>query len=166
MQQHRTIYVCQGTGCISGGGDAVYEALRSEVTRQGVNGAEVDFTGCHGFCEQGPNVVVEPDGIFYTHVVPEVATEIVTSHLQNGVPVERLFYDDPVSGSSLGLGQDADVVFDAAQDRVVVFVDVEEVHYYATCRHHDPGQEKNLLFLASVKPMPNPMNAAINGRFL
>ena len=68
MQQNRTVYVCRGTGCVSGGGDAVFEALRAEVARQGVKGSEIDFTGCHGFCEQGPNVVVEPDGIFYTQL--------------------------------------------------------------------------------------------------
>ena len=97
MENHHTVYVCRGTGCVSGGGDAVYEALKREVDHLGLQNAEVDFTGCHGFCQQGPNVVVEPDGIFYTHVEPEDATEIMTSHLQNGKPVERLFYRDPVT---------------------------------------------------------------------
>jgi len=58
MQNHRTIFVCQGTGCISSGSDTVYEALKAEVARQEIKDTEVDFTGCHGFCEQGPNVVV------------------------------------------------------------------------------------------------------------
>ena len=53
-------------------------------------------------------------------------------------------HDDLMSGCGLGFGQHFDVVFDAAQDRVVVFVDVKDVHYCATCRRHGPGQEKNL----------------------
>jgi NADH-quinone oxidoreductase subunit F len=99
--KERTIYVCRGTGCVSGGSDAVFTALQAELARQGVRDAEVDFTGCHGFCQQGPNVVVEPDGIFYTHVEPEDAAEIVASHLREGKPVERLFYHDPVTAQAI-----------------------------------------------------------------
>jgi NADH-quinone oxidoreductase subunit F len=97
MQNHRTIFVCQGTGCLSSGSGAVYEALKAEVARLGLRDVEVDLTGCHGFCEQGPNVVVEHEGIFYTHVQAEDAAEIVSSHLRDGKPVERLFYRDPVT---------------------------------------------------------------------
>jgi len=118
MQQHRTVYVCRGTGCVSGGSDAVYEALRNEVTRQGVKGTEVDFTGCHGFCQQGPNVVVEPEGIFYTHVEPEDSADIVTLHLQNGKPVERLFYRDPVTGQAIP--HYSDISFYNKQERVIL----------------------------------------------
>ena len=109
--QHRTVFVCRGTGCVSGGGDAVFKALKNELAKQGLKGAEVDFTGCHGFCQQGPNVVIEPDGVFYTHVEPEDAAEIVTSHLRDGKPVERLFYRDPVSGQAIP--RYADIKFSA-----------------------------------------------------
>jgi NADH-quinone oxidoreductase subunit F len=101
MQNHRTIFVCQGTGCISSGSEAVYEAFREEISRHGINDAEVDFTGCHGFCEQGPNVVIEPEGVFYTHVQAEDAFEVVTSHLCDGKPVGRLFYHDPVTDEAI-----------------------------------------------------------------
>jgi NADH-quinone oxidoreductase subunit F len=114
----RTVFVCRGTGCVSGGGDTVFKALKKELSRQGVKGAEIDFTGCHGFCQQGPNVVVEPDGIFYTHVEPEDAAEIVTSHLRDGKPVERLFYRDPVSGQAVP--RYADIPFYKEQRRVVL----------------------------------------------
>jgi len=116
--EHRTVYVCRGTGCVSGGSDAVYEALKAEVDRLGLKDAEVDFTGCHGFCQQGPNVVIEPDGIFYTHVEPEDAAEIVTSHLQNGQPVERLFYHDPVTGQAVP--HYSDINFYKKQERLIL----------------------------------------------
>ena len=103
---------------MSGGGDAIYKALRAEVARRGVKGVEVDFTGCHGFCQQGPNVVVEPDGIFYTHVEPEKATEIVTSHLQNRKPVESLFYRDPVTGQAIPYY--SDINFYKKQERIIL----------------------------------------------
>ena len=78
----------------------------------------VDFTGCHGFCEQGPNVVIEPDGIFYTHVEAEDASEIVSSHLCDGKPVERLFYRDPVTGQAIPLY--SDIKFYSGQQRIVL----------------------------------------------
>jgi NADH-quinone oxidoreductase subunit F len=118
MENHRTIFVCQGTGCVSSGSEAVYQAFRDEIGRQGMNDAEVDFTGCHGFCEQGPNVVIEPEGIFYTHVQAEDAAEIVTSHLRDGKPVERLFYHDPTTGQAIP--HYSEINFYKKQQRVIL----------------------------------------------
>ena len=118
MPRKRKVFVCRGTGCVSGGGNAIYEALRAELKKQGVTGAEIDFSGCHGFCEQGPNVVVEPDGIFYTHVDVDDAPDIVASHLRDGKPVERLFYHHPVTGEALP--RYADIKFYAEQERIIL----------------------------------------------
>ena len=101
MRLNRRIYVCRGTGCISGGGNATFDALKAEVSRSGITDVVVDFTGCHGFCQQGPNVVIEPEGIFYTHVEPEDAAEILNAHLLKGEPVSRLFFRDPVTGNAI-----------------------------------------------------------------
>ncbi|NQT71591.1 MAG: FAD-dependent oxidoreductase [Chloroflexi bacterium] len=130
-----TVLVCRGTGCVSGGGDAAYEALKAEVERQGVKNAVIDFTGCHGFCQQGPNVVIEPDGIFYTMVQPEDAEEIVASHFKEGKPVERLFYIDPVSGKPVPLY--SQINFYAKQQRVVLRncgrINPEKIEDYVEC---------------------------------
>ena len=80
----RKVLVCQGTGCTSSKSEQVREALEKGVKEAGITDAIIDFTGCHGFCQQGPIVVVEPDGIFYAHVKVEDAAEIVNSHLKNG----------------------------------------------------------------------------------
>jgi NADH-quinone oxidoreductase subunit F len=101
MEDHRTIFVCQGTGCISSGSEAVYEAFKEGIGRHGISHVDVDFTGCHGFCEQGPNVVIEPESVFYTHVQAEDAGEIAARHLKDGKPVERLFYHDPGTGEAI-----------------------------------------------------------------
>jgi NADH-quinone oxidoreductase subunit F len=118
MELHRTVYVCRGTGCVSGGGDATYEALKTQVGRLKLRNVKVDFTGCHGFCQQGPNVVIEPDGIFYTHVGPDDAAELVTSHLRDGQLVERLFYRDPVTGQAIP--HYSDINFYQKQERVIL----------------------------------------------
>jgi NADH-quinone oxidoreductase subunit F len=132
MQNRHTVLVCQGTGCLSSGSDAVYEALQKELNRQGVSHAEVDFTGCHGFCEQGPNVVIEPEGILYTHVQAEDAPEIVISHLRDGKPVERLFYHDPVTGKAIS--HYSEINFYKKQQRVILrncgHINPEKIEHY------------------------------------
>jgi NADH-quinone oxidoreductase subunit F len=138
---HRTVFVCQGTGCYSAGSGAVYDALKAELKKQNVTNAAIDFSGCHGFCEQGPNVVVEPDGIFYTHVDAEDAADIVHSHLRNNKPVERLFYRDPVSGQAVPLY--SDIKFYSNQQRVVL----------RNCGHINPEKIEDYISLGGYKAL-------------
>lgn len=103
MLKSRKVLVCQETPCLSMGSDIIYEELKKEVVRQGLNNATIEFSGCHGhgLCSQGLSVVVEPDGVFYSNVQVEDVPEIVSSHLRNGIPVERLFYHDPKTGKPI-----------------------------------------------------------------
>ncbi|MDY6893457.1 MAG: NADH-quinone oxidoreductase subunit NuoF [Chloroflexota bacterium] len=96
-----SVLVCQGTGCASSKSEQIRTALEGEVRRAELANIKVDFTGCHGFCQQGPIVVIEPEGIFYAHVTVDDVSEIVHSHLVKGKPVERLFYRDPVTGEAV-----------------------------------------------------------------
>jgi len=96
----------------------VYTAFQEQVTALGLANVKVDFTGCHGFCEQGPNVVIEPEGIFYTHVQVDDVPEIVSSHLRDGIAVERLFYRDPLSGKPIP--HYSEINFYAKQQRVIL----------------------------------------------
>lgn len=117
MSQHK-IFVCRGTGCQASGSQELYELLKGEVTRLALPGITVNFSGCHGFCEQGPIVVVEPEGIFYTQVQAEDAAEIVQSHLRDGKPVKRLFYQDPVTGQMIP--RYAEINFYKQQQRIIL----------------------------------------------
>jgi NADP-reducing hydrogenase subunit HndC len=116
--KQRTIFICQGTGCVSGKSIEITEALEKAVTSLGLTDVKVDFTGCHGFCEQGPVAIVEPEGIFYTHVSVDDAAEIVESHLRDGKPVERLFYKDPVTGEAIPNYKD--IKFYSKQQRIIL----------------------------------------------
>lgn len=115
---HRRVLVCQGTGCTSSKSEKIRIALEHEVNQAGLSDIEVDFTGCHGFCQQGPLVVVEPEGIFYTHVKVEDAAEVVHSHLKMGKPVERLFYRDPVTNEAIPTYQE--INFYKKQTRLIL----------------------------------------------
>ncbi len=116
--RERAVLVCKGTGCVSGGSGEIYDALKREVESLGIDGIKVDFTGCHGFCQRGPLIVIEPEGFFYTEVKEEDVAEIVHSHLVNGNPLERLFYHDPVTGEAIPYYRD--VPFYAKQQRIIL----------------------------------------------
>ncbi|MDR2366548.1 MAG: NADH-quinone oxidoreductase subunit NuoF [Deltaproteobacteria bacterium] len=85
--------VCCGTGCTSSGSQPVIKAFREELEINGLGKTvEVFITGCHGFCEMGPLVVIYPQNVFYVLVKPEDVQEIVERTIKGGLPVERLLY--------------------------------------------------------------------------
>jgi (2Fe-2S) ferredoxin len=77
--------------CSARGSPAVIDALRREVASRNLSGAvAVTSCGSLGLCEHGPNLVVYPEGVWYSQVSPADVAEIVSEHFQNGRPVERL----------------------------------------------------------------------------
>ena len=92
----RDILVCGGTGCTSSDSLQIIENLKAEIEKAGLSDhAMVHLTGCFGFCAMGPIVKVYPDNVFYVHVKPEDAAEIVQSHIANNQVVERLLFEEP-----------------------------------------------------------------------
>ena len=135
----RTVFVCKGTGCVAGGSGEIYEALKREVESSGIDDIKVDFTGCHGFCQRGPIIDIEPEGFFYTEVKVEDVPEIVHSHLVNGHPVERLFYPDPTTGEAIPYYHD--VAFYARQQRIIL----------RNCGHINPERIEDYLAAGGYK---------------
>jgi NADH-quinone oxidoreductase subunit F len=91
------ITLCSGTACHASASENVNEALEKELEGQGLKGKiDIRRTGCHGFCEQGPLVVIYPEEICYTNVKPEDASEIVQS-VKNKKIIKRLLYTDPIT---------------------------------------------------------------------
>ncbi|MHC4398345.1 MAG: NADH-ubiquinone oxidoreductase-F iron-sulfur binding region domain-containing protein [Planctomycetota bacterium] len=114
-----TVIMCGGTGCRASGCVAVVDAMKDELGEQGLaDRVALRVTGCHGFCEQGPLMVIEPEGIFYRQVRPEDVAEIVRETIVQGRAVERLLYVDPKSGETFRT--EARIPFYAAQDRVLL----------------------------------------------
>jgi len=114
-----TIMVCGGTGCLALASDEVAAALEKAITEQNVEAkVELKTTGCPGFCEQGPIVVVHPQRIFYTRVKPKDASEIVSKTIVNGEVVDRLLYVDPQTGQKIVL--ETEVPFYKEQKRILL----------------------------------------------
>ena len=99
MNNKRTILVCQGTGCVSSGSPQIQREFEREIKEHKLTDVEVKLTGCHGFCQIGPTVIVEPDDILYCLLKPDDVKDIVSSHLINDTPVSKLHYHDPTTGN-------------------------------------------------------------------
>jgi len=119
-EKPETIYVsvCLGTGCQAYGSKSVAESLEQEIKRQGLTEKiKIKSTGCHGFCERGPIVVIRPQGIFYQKVKPENAPEIVSRTILKGEFIEDLLYVEPSSGKKVMY--EKDVPFYKKQNRII-----------------------------------------------
>jgi NADH-quinone oxidoreductase subunit F len=113
------IMVCGGTGCLALASDEVATAFEKELQAQGVQAkVELKTTGCPGFCEQGPLVVIHPERIFYTHVKPKDVAEIVSTTIVKGEVLDRLLYEDPLTGQKVV--HEYDVRFYKEQERILL----------------------------------------------
>jgi len=93
------IAACVSTGCQALGAQKVLEAFDEEIKKQGLEGkVEIKETGCLGFCEKGPRIVIYPEEIYYFQVKASDVPEIVSKTLINNEIVERLLYTDTVTG--------------------------------------------------------------------
>ena len=111
-----TLTLCGGTGCRASKCQDVIDAVKQELDGRGFSETvHVRSTGCHGFCEQGPIAVVEPGNIFYCHLSPDDAGEIIEKTVTSGEVIERLLYTDPVSGEKIRT--ESEIFFYQAQDR-------------------------------------------------
>ncbi len=90
-RQH--LLVCAGTGCVANHSFEVKEELEKEIIRKNLQDEiQVITTGCQGFCERGPIVIVQPDGIFYQRIQKKDIPHLVEEHLLKGRPVKDLMY--------------------------------------------------------------------------
>jgi NADH-quinone oxidoreductase subunit F len=110
--------ICGGTGCHAFGSEKVAAAFKQESKQQGLE-AKVDIrtTGCHGFCEKGPLVVIKPENIFYQRVSVEDISEIISKTIIKGNIIDRLLYADPNTGKKITY--EHEVPFYEKQNRLV-----------------------------------------------
>jgi len=118
------ISVCAGTGCRAAGSEAVRDAFIDEIERRELQiNVELKETGCHGFCEQGPIVVIRPKKVFYRQVKPEDVSEIISETVLQGNIIERLLYVDPVTNEKIVY--EPSVLFYKRQKRIIFGVNGE-----------------------------------------
>lgn len=114
------IAVCTGTGCLALGATGVVTALKDEIRKKGLGTEVLDLreTGCPGFCERGPIIVIYPEEICYVQVQPKDAAEIVSETIANKKVVDRLLYSDPISNEKAV--QESEIPFYKNQKRLLI----------------------------------------------
>ncbi|QHQ63149.1 NADH-quinone oxidoreductase subunit NuoF [Anaerocolumna sedimenticola] len=126
--EEKKILVCAGTGCISSGSMEIYDRLTEILKEQNIpcdlelqeephgNAIGMKKSGCHGFCEMGPLVRIEPQGYLYTKVKLSDCEEIVEKTIKEGKHIERLAYQ---KGGTIHKKQD-EIPFYKKQTRLVL----------------------------------------------
>ena len=90
------LMVCAGTGCVSNHSYEIKEALEREIKKHGLeNEVTVVPTGCNGFCERGPILVVQPGNIFYQQMAVKDVPHLVEEHFLKGRLVSKFMYTPP-----------------------------------------------------------------------
>ena len=142
-EQVPSVLICAGTGCIAGGSMKIYENIKAECEARNLpvyvglkhdneeeKSLHVKMSGCHGFCEMGPLVHIEPMGILYIHVKPEDCHEIIEKTVLGGEIIDRLVYH--LDG--VAYPRQEDIPFYKGQKRVVLencgTSDAEDIEEY------------------------------------
>ncbi len=140
--QTKKIYVCGGTGCVAGGSMEIYERLKQLIEEKGVKcqvklekeeqGDHVGLkkSGCHGFCEMGPLLRIEPAKLLYLKVSIDDCEEIVEKSILGDEVIERLIY----SRDDITYSVQEEIPFYKNQTRIVLEdcgqIDAESIEEY------------------------------------
>ena len=98
MEFYRSqILVCTGTGCASSNSHGIIAAFEEELKKAGIEKeVKVVHTGCFGLCENGPVVIIYPEGAFYSQIKVSDVERIVSEHLVKGRIVTDLLYKESI----------------------------------------------------------------------
>ena len=145
------ISVCNGTGCNALKGKEISKLFTDELKKQNVTNALVLSSGCLGFCEQGPIVVIRPKNIFYSGVKLDDVSKIISETIKKDKIIKKLLYKDPKSGKSII--NEKDIPFYKKQERILFskneFIDPTSIEDYISI-----GGYKALVKVISNKIAP------------
>jgi NADP-reducing hydrogenase subunit HndC len=127
------VTVCAGTGCRAYGAEALASAFDKEIEKRGLgHRVALRLTGCHGFCEHGPLVVIQPKGICYLGAKAADVPEIVEQSIEGDGVVERLLYLDEQTGKRVTNVEE--IPFYKHQERILlkdnVLINAANIHDY------------------------------------
>ncbi len=97
-EKRPNLTVSAGTCGQARGSLKVIEALKKTIQNENLGKkVKIKVTGCHGFCEAEPNIIIHPHDIFYQHVQNKDAKDIITDTILNNKIIDKLLYSDPIS---------------------------------------------------------------------
>ena len=179
--QGKQILICAGTGCIAGGSLQIYDYLKQECERRGLcvhvnlmeeegecacgskDSVSMKKSGCHGFCEMGPLLQIEPAGILYTHVKMSDCDEIIEKSILGDEIIERLLY----TLDGVAYAKHDEIPFYHKQHRIVLAncgtTDAEDLNEYLA-RDGYVAFEKALFDMTDEAICKEIMDSGLRGR--
>ena len=171
-----SVLICAGTGCIAGGAMKIYENIKAECQERGIpvyvglkhhsdeeKSLHVKMSGCHGFCEMGPLIHIEPMGWMYIHVKPEDCHEIIEKTILGGQIIDRLLY----SLDGVAYPRQEDIPFYKKQHRVVLAncgtSDAEDIEEYVA-KNGYAAFEKALFEMTGEEICKTIIDSGLRGR--
>jgi NADH-quinone oxidoreductase subunit F len=122
QKKHTTkVMVCCGPGCLASGSLQIVEAFQKSLKKRRIKGFAVQAvveTGCHGLCEKGPLVAIEPNGLLYTKVKPRHVERIIDRTIKKQEVVDELLYTAPGNGTKIAKYED--IPFYSHQKRIAL----------------------------------------------
>lgn len=117
--KRHTLTISAGTCGQARGSLKVVEALNQEIEKEKLKDqVNLKITGCHGFCEAEPNIIIQPQGLFYQHVQPKDAKKIITETVLKNKPINHLLFTDSKTGKKIST--EKDIPFYKKQNRIVL----------------------------------------------
>lgn len=170
------ILICAGTGCLAGGSGKIYERM-CELVKDNPD-VEVHFgpeiahgdgeiavkkSGCHGFCEMGPLMRIEPQGILYTKVQLEDCEEIFHRTIERGDPIRHLLFKQ----DGIEYKRQEDIPFYKKQTRNVLkncgHIDAEHIQEYLSTGGYK-ALEKALFEMTPEEVIQEISDSSLRGR--
>lgn len=160
------VLICTGTGCVSSGSKEIKHELQDQLADKGLlDEIKIVETGCHGFCEKGPIMVVYPEGVFYCQIKEEDVAEIVDEHLLKGRIVDRLLFKEPMTEESIPSYQDID--FYKKQHRIALAncgkINPESIEEYIANNGYEAAGQA-LTAMTPEKIIEEVKNSGLRGR--
>jgi NADH-quinone oxidoreductase subunit F len=165
-EQKTCVTICGGTGCHAYGCLKVAQAFEEEVKRQNLeDSVDVRTTGCHGFCERGPIVVIQPEGIFYQRIQVDDIKEVISETIKNKKIIDRLLYIEPRTKKSIIL--EKEIPFYKKQKRIIFgnngFIDPTNIEDYIALDGYK-ALEKVLFDMTSEEVIAEIRASGLRGR--
>ncbi|MFX1355937.1 MAG: NADH-ubiquinone oxidoreductase-F iron-sulfur binding region domain-containing protein [Promethearchaeota archaeon] len=136
----REVLICRGTGCNSLNAQGVNDKLEDLIKKSNLHDfIHIKRTGCHGFCQIGPTLIIKPDNVIYVVQRPEDMENVVEQHLKRDTVVKELLYINPVNGKYIQ--NKDDIQFYKAQQRIISAncgeIDPQDIDEYISLGGYD-----------------------------
>lgn len=117
----------------------VIKALKNAIKKEKLeNEVKIKVTGCHGFCEAEPNIIIQPHNIYYQKVQPKDAKDILTQTVFSNKIIDQLLYSDPITKEKHS--QENDIPFYKHQKRIILadnaLIDPTNIKDYLSIRQY------------------------------